>query len=195
MAINSIIIVGAGPSGLLLTLLLARLTSIPSITVLERDASPTNETRAVFYQPVAFYEFKRAGIFDAVDKVALKPNKAVWRDMTGKSLFDMITGRGMLALTMNLLAGIAADELQSTPRVQLKWSHEVVSLGEADGVAWVHVKTGTAQHRLQADYVVGCDGGGSTVRRCLFGENSMPGFTWDKNLVAADARVAPPMIL
>jgi len=61
---QNIIIVGAGPAGLLLALLLAKAGI--RVSVLEKESQPTDETRAVFYQPVSFFEFKRAGVFDDV---------------------------------------------------------------------------------------------------------------------------------
>lgn len=187
--ISSIIIVGAGPAGLLLGLLLVR-AGIPSVKILERELHPTDETRAVFYQPIAFHEFKRAGVMEAVQAAGHHPSKAVWRDMSGKTLFEM-PGMGMIALTTDKLAAIVQSELEQHASAEIKWGNEVVALGEDDtkGKAWVDVQTPDGKQRMEADYVVGCDGGSSTVRKCLFGENSMAGFTWDKQLVAADVRL------
>ena len=191
MPINSVAIVGAGPSGLLLSLLLVRLTTIPRIIVLERDASPTDETRAVFYQHVAFHEFKRAGIFEVVEKAAFRPRKVAWRDLKGNSLLEMPgAGAGMMALTMDKLARVVQSEVEKSDRVEIKWSHTVRTFGEKeDGRAWLDVETPQGLTKFDADYVVGCDGGSSTIRRGLFGEKSLPGFTWDKELVAADVSV------
>lgn len=104
MVVSSIIIVGAGPAGLLLGALLAR-AGISSIKILERDLCPTSETRAVFYQPVSFREFQRAGIMEAVEHAGYRPNKAVFRDMSGVPLFDM-PGSNMIAMTSDKLAAI-----------------------------------------------------------------------------------------
>jgi len=186
MAISSIIIVGAGPAGLLLGALLAK-AGIPSIRILERDSCPTDDARAVFYQPIALREFKRAGIIDAVEDAGLRPRKAVWRDMCGKALFEM-PGSGMIALTSNKLASIVQTKLEMHENAEIKWGHEVMALGEDQSrdSAWIDVRTSQGLERLEADYVVGCDGGDSTVRKLLLGPGSMAGFTWEKQLLAAD---------
>ncbi|KAF2157051.1 FAD/NAD(P)-binding domain-containing protein [Myriangium duriaei CBS 260.36] len=190
MAISSIIIVGAGPAGLLLGALLAR-AGIPSIKILERDPQPSGDTRAVFYQPIALHEFKRACIMQAVDNAAFRPRKAVFRNMSGEALFEM-PGTSMIALTSDKLASIVQEEFQTHANADIKWSHEVTALGEdeAKRTAWVDVQTPHGTQRLTADYVVGCDGGSSTIRKLLFGPNSMAGFTWEKQLMAANVCVS-----
>lgn len=186
MTISSIIIVGAGPAGLLLGALLAK-AGIPSINILERDLQPSTETRAVFYQPIAHREFKRAGIMEAVENAALHPRKAVFRDIKGKALFEM-PGGNMIALTSDKLAAIVHAELQKYASTEINYGHEVIALGEDEvhNSAWVDVQTPHGSQRLTADYVIGCDGGNSTIRRLLFGPNSMTGFTWGTQLMAAD---------
>lgn len=189
MAISSIIIVGAGPAGLLLGVLLAR-AGISSIKILERDLRPTENVRAVYYQAIALREFERAGILCAVENASSRPGKAVWRNMNGEALFEM-PGSGMLALTSNKLASIVQTELKKYGNAEIKWGHQVTGLGEdqATGSAWVDVQTPHGNERLESDYVVGCDGGDSTVRKLLFGPRSMAGFTWEKQLLAADVRI------
>lgn len=192
MPVSSVIIVGAGPAGLMLSILLA-IAGIPSIKILERASRPSDDTRAVFYQPIAMREFQRAGIMDAVESAGFRPRKAMWRDMSGEALFEL-PGTGMIALTQDNLAAIVQSELQKYASAELKWSHEVLALGEdhVKGVAWVDVQTLSGLQRLEADYVVGCDGGDSTVRKLLLGPGSMAGFTWEKHLVAADVRFQSP---
>ena len=182
--ISHVIVVGAGPAGLLLALLLKR-AGISKVTILEREAQPIQETRAVFYQPIAFREFRRAGVMDAVEAAGYNPDRVSFRTMAGEELFAM-PGKITIALTMNKLAAIVQEEVEKCEGAEILYGHEVLSLGEDDdkGKAWLSVKTAGGEKKLEADYVVGCDGGGSTVRRCLFGENSMPGFTWDKKLIA-----------
>jgi 2-polyprenyl-6-methoxyphenol hydroxylase-like FAD-dependent oxidoreductase len=110
VALQSIIIVGAGPAGLFLALLLAR-SGIPNlrVRVLEREIAPTIQTRAVFYLPGSFFEFERAGMLDAVKAAAFQPRSVAFRDQAdgGKTLFDM--KGGMVALTSDRLAGIAQE--------------------------------------------------------------------------------------
>ena len=85
-----IIIVGAGPAGLVLALLLAR-HGIDA-QILEQDSTFTDETRAVFYQPVSLFEFRRAEIEDEVLEAALHPRSVSFRDIRGKKLFNLPSG-------------------------------------------------------------------------------------------------------
>ena len=41
------------------------------------------------------------------------------------------------------------------------------------------------KQRMEGDFVLGCDGGGSVVRKGLFGK-SFPGYTWPMQLVAVN---------
>ena len=87
---------------------------------------------------------------------------------------------------MNELTRIVKKHLSAYPGVRILWNHRVTSAGQDGEKAWVDVETPNGPQQLDADYIVGCDGGQSIVRRSLFGDKAMPGFTWDKNVIAAD---------
>jgi 2-polyprenyl-6-methoxyphenol hydroxylase-like FAD-dependent oxidoreductase len=73
MAISSVIIVGAGPSGLLLALLLSQLDPAPEIKLF--DAAPTlNEApRATHYGSPAIKLFRQAGILEVCKLLLMAP--------------------------------------------------------------------------------------------------------------------------
>ena len=69
--------------------------------------------------------------------------------------------------------------------IELRFEHRVTGTGQDEQrkKAWVDVEIGNdtsnkRQERIEADYVVGCDGAASAVRRSLFGRN-WPGQTFD----------------
>jgi len=64
--------------------------------------------------------------------------------------------------------------------IEVKFEHRVVEVGQDDGKAWADVEVGEGKEkvRFEADYVVGCDGATSAVRRSLFGRE-WPGQTFD----------------
>jgi 2-polyprenyl-6-methoxyphenol hydroxylase-like FAD-dependent oxidoreductase len=67
--------------------------------------------------------------------------------------------------------------------IEVKFNHQVVDVGQGEGKAWVDVEVeGKERKRFEADFVVGCDGGSSTVRKSLFGRN-WPGQTFDCRLL------------
>ena len=67
--------------------------------------------------------------------------------------------------------------------VDVRFNHRVVACGQGEGKAWVDVDVGAEgeekrRERFEADYVIGCDGATSAVRKSLFG-HEWPGQTFD----------------
>lgn len=91
----------------------------------------------------------------------------------------------MVSLPLDELLPIMADHLAKCPSGTVLFEHEVLSIGQDNTKAWVNVKTPQGEKRMEADYIVGCDGANSKIRRELFG-NDFPGFTWDKQIVATN---------
>lgn len=68
--------------------------------------------------------------------------------------------------------------------IEVRFNHKVldVSQDQERNVAWADVEIGAEgetkrNDRIEADYIIGCDGASSTVRRSLFGRD-WPGQTW-----------------
>ncbi|KAF5578856.1 monooxygenase [Fusarium pseudocircinatum] len=182
----SVIIVGAGPSGLLLARLLSR-SGIRNIKLLEANPIPTRDYRAVFYQPISIHEFKRAGVWDEVRNSAHQLRSVCWRDAAdgGKRLFGMPSQDTWL-MSVDTLTGIVRRHVEQDESSELLFNHRVINVGQDEDIAWVTVDTPTGPAKMEASYVVACDGAQSTVRRSVFGAGVMEGFTWDKQLVAAN---------
>lgn len=105
----------------------------------------------------------------------------------------------MISLPLDELLPIITEHLaRHNPAAggRLLFGHEVVAIGQDAGRAWVDVDVrtpeGTTKKRFEADYVVGCDGANSKIRRELFGDR-FPGFTWDKQIVATNVSSWPPI--
>lgn len=96
-------------------------------------------------------------------------------------------GAGPLGLLLALflaLAGITV-ELDTNPRASHclpESCYEFERAGVLDEIRIKGFDPITKSH--EADYIVGCDGANSIVRRNLFGDMVFPGFTWDKQIVA-----------
>lgn len=202
MPLKKVIIVGAGPSGLLLALLLAR-AGVP-VDLLEQTASLDANPRASHYTAESCAEFDRAGILDEVSAQGFFPNGVSWRrlDDEGKSrmvaIKNDVAGGGvggeeggykMVCLPLHKLGRILEKRVLGQETARIEYGCKVVEIGEDEGYgkAWVRVeREGGGTEVREADYVVGCDGANSTVRRKLFGEMEFPGFTWDKQIVATN---------
>ncbi|KIW71019.1 hypothetical protein, variant [Phialophora macrospora] len=185
-----VIIVGAGPSGLLLGLMLAK--KGVKVQVLEAAAELDDSPRAAYYGPPAAHALRTAGVIDEIRKDGFDPVKMCWRKLDGTYLAGMD----------NSLMHDDPDRLACMPLAQLDrllyrnaiqqqslevfFNHKVVDLGQDTEKAWVDVETPEGPKRLEATYIVGCDGASSTVRRKLYGSKDFPGYTWDKQIVATN---------
>ena len=194
MTVSKVIVVGAGPSGLLLTLLLARAGITVELVEMTRelDANP----RASHYTRDSCLEFDRAGILDEVRSKGFLPDGVSWRKLdenkTRLAFFrsfgdqdDASNRHRMVCLPLHKLGKIFEAAVLAQPSATLLYEHKVVSIGEEGEKAWVEVETPGGKQRREADYVVGCDGANSTIRRLLFGD-SFPGTTWNEQIVATN---------
>jgi 2-polyprenyl-6-methoxyphenol hydroxylase-like FAD-dependent oxidoreductase len=190
---EKIIIGGAGPSGLLLALLLAQ-HGIPS-TVLEAWPWLDTRLRATQYGVPATRVFRRAGLLPDFRKASIPRFPAIcWRRVAdGEKLVEIdmsVVSEEEDRMTILPLGEIVQimykhcmDPAKSKGLIDVRFNHRVLGTGEDAHKAWVDVEIGKRdeekrQERMEADYVVGCDGASSAVRRSLFGKN-WPGQTFD----------------
>ena len=196
-----VIVIGAGPSGLLLTLLLARLSNIP-VLLIDQSRSLDTNPRATHYGPPAIPELRRAGVVESMyDVGAFRPGKVCWRKLDGTYLAGLgFTGKAVeqdsdiertICLPLSKLGIVLCQHLEEFERkglVQIRWGAKVAAVSQTSDRACVTLDGG---EQLHAEYLVGCDGANSIVRRCLFEthgerEAGFPGMTWDVQVVATN---------
>lgn len=198
--IRSAIIVGAGPSGLLLALLLAGLDPRPEITILDAAATLNTAPRATHYAAAAIMVFRKAGILPEIRRDGYLPQAVSWRKLDGTRLTGLDWTRthngpmtqeklhspdhdGTTVYAVGQMCALLERELRDRAGIKVKWGSKVVAiksgLEDGDEAAIVGVERNDVWETYSADYVFGTDGGNSTVRRLLFGRD-FPGFTWDE---------------
>lgn len=183
------LIVGAGPAGLLLALLLAR-KGIDT-HVVESAMTLDGQPRATHYGTPAVRELARAGVLSDIQNEGLICRKFCWRKLDGEVIAGldstMLDGTmdQVICLPLNDVSRILLKHLTDQTTARISWSFRVVELGQSEKEAWVDVETPEGLKRLTADYIVGCDGAKSTIRRKLFGED-FPGHTLDEQIVATN---------
>ncbi|KAK0375096.1 FAD binding domain-containing protein [Colletotrichum limetticola] len=197
---NKVVIVGAGPSGLLLALLLSK-HGIP-VHILEAQDHLDQQPRAAHYGPAAIPDLKRAGILEEVRRRGMTLNKFVWRRLDDHGVitgFDAgvlrdVDGEDLrtTCLVLQELDQLMLDEFLNKYNGTISWEHRVVGLGQDEARAWVDVETPGSdgekqkeEKRIEADYIIGCDGANSAIRKGLFGDE-YPGWTWDQQIVATN---------
>lgn len=190
-----VIVVGAGPSGLILGLLLAK--EGIEVELLDAGAQLDDQPRAAHYASPAAYELSRAGVLEDVKARGLTPKGFAWRKMDTTFIAGMKLDvlpedypYKMQVLPLDRLGKLLYEHIQRQPTATVKWSHRVVKVGQDQGKAWVDVDTPSGSYHSEADYVIGCDGASSTVRRELFGPE-YPGETLNAQIIATNVRDLP----
>lgn len=193
MPLSKVIVVGAGPSGLLLSILLAKAGI--AVELLEMTTVLDTNPRASHYADSSCYEFERAGVLDTLCARGFYPNGVSWRKMDPERTRivrlinhnpDEADRFRMVCLPLDQLGILLETELKRLPNAVVRYNHKVVGLHQHDDRVDLDVETPDGGQTFSADYVVGCDGGNSTVRKLLFGQGVFPGFTWDKQIVATN---------
>jgi 2-polyprenyl-6-methoxyphenol hydroxylase-like FAD-dependent oxidoreductase len=203
---NSIIIVGAGPSGLLLALCLAALHPRPEITLLDAADALNTAPRATHYGSPAIQLFRKLGLLPEIRRDGYVLKDVCWRKLDGTRLAGLdwsvthdkgLDGDAITVYPVGQMCALLERELKTRAGIKVHWGSEVTAIKHGmnaeDSVATVEAMENGNVKEYSADYVVGTDGGNSTVRRLLFGKRNFPGFSWDEQIVATNVSTAEPL--
>lgn len=177
-------IVGCGPVGALLAILLAR--SSHRILVLERHLAPYPLPRAVHFDDEIARIFAAAGV-PAVG-ISEQSRTYEWRNAAGRTLlrfdYDHEGLSGWPAANMFSqpeLETLLNHEMAKLPTICVRRGHEVIAVEQNDaGVAIVSRDvTNDDVRRHNAQYTVGCDGANSFVRQRMDTTTHDLGFAYD----------------
>ncbi|CAG8972461.1 hypothetical protein HYALB_00001150 [Hymenoscyphus albidus] len=185
--ISKIIIVGAGPSGLLLGILLSKAKI--QVQLLDQASALDTNPRAAHYAPSSVRELRRAGVLEKVQAEGFRPAGVCWRTVDGEILggirADLSNEDSTVCLPLDLFDEILLREFEGQRCTEMLWNHNVVGVEQSEGKARVKVRTREGEKILGADYVVGCDGANSTVRKCSYGDE-FPGITLESQIIATN---------
>ena len=181
-----VLVVGYGPVGQTLTILLAQRGY--RVTVLERKAEPYPRPRAVHYDDEIARIFAAAGVGDEVAAVSMPSGEYDWQNAAGRTLLHFDWGAAGLSgwpasnmFAQPRLEAVLAARAESLPSVQVRRGWQAVGLSENDaGVEVTAVgPDGGPAETIHARYVVGCDGANSFVREWLGTGLTDLGFFYD----------------
>ena len=186
-----VVVVGAGPVGLALAIDLAQ-RGIP-VTVLDNDNRLSAGSRAICFAKRTLEIFDRLGCGDRMvaKGVSWNVGKVFLRDEQVYR-FDLLPEAGherpaFINLQQYYVEGYLAERAAQLPLVDLRWCNEVVATQRHDGHVTLTIATPDGEYRLEAAYVVACDGSRSAVRRHLGLESK--GRTFRDRFLIADVRM------
>ncbi|KAK3081983.1 hypothetical protein LTS18_009291 [Coniosporium uncinatum] len=183
---STVAIVGAGPVGLLIALLLAQ--GGVSVTVYEAEEAVSQSPRAIVYFDVVLQEFKKAGILEEVENAGFLAEAVSWRRADGSALATISGGppetRSIL-LGQPFLAEIILNKLAAFPHAKVLYNHRYVDAEQTDDRVTTHLTRGDDNGRVihHSQYLVGTDGGRSAVRKSM--DIPFEGTSWNDFLFVA----------
>ncbi|QUQ63980.1 bifunctional 3-(3-hydroxy-phenyl)propionate/3-hydroxycinnamic acid hydroxylase MhpA [Kutzneria sp. CA-103260] len=179
-------IVGFGPVGQVLSLLLGRRGH--DVLVLDRWPQPYDRPRAVHFDHEIGRIFQAAGVAEQIAAITDPvPDFYEWRNAAGEPLVRIDwSGDGPSGWpTANFfsqpeLERVLAEAVEAQPTVDVRRGHELVELvDEGEHVRLVAAGPTMRDHEYQARWVIGADGANSFVREHLATEMSDLGFFFD----------------
>ncbi len=194
---SPVLIVGAGPTGMVLALALARRGV--AFRIVDQGAGPGEQSRAIGVHARTLEFYRQFGFADEIVAAGVIAETLHFRGRSGSghahearavSLSEM--GRGispypyMLAYPQDDHERLLRRKLEALG-VNVEWSTKVVDLEmDAGGVRAKLEKDGRAED-VTADYIAGCDGARSVVRKTL--GIGFSGGTYDQLFYVADVKI------
>jgi len=183
-----VVIVGAGPVGMVCALALNRRGI--SVTVFEQEPAPVEDQRAASLHPSTLEMLDQVGVTEKILPLGLVSSAYRFHDRVTNAVvaeFDLSLMRDefqypfVLQYEQYKLTASIAAEYANADDFDVRFSHNLTGLTEhADGVD-VEVSSPSGLERMRADYVIGCDGGRSTVRKLAGIE--FEGFTYPERFI------------
>jgi len=166
----SVLIVGAGPVGLVLAHILGQ-RGVQTL-IIESAAVLPDEPRAVGIDGESLRTLQSLDLLAVLDEDLLYGLTGEYLNGDGELLFAIDENQpeplGYPSLTgfnQPALVGKLAEELNRYPEVSLAYQHTLVDFQQNDHGITANIKIGGGESiTVEADYLVGCDGGRSVVR-------------------------------
>jgi 3-(3-hydroxy-phenyl)propionate hydroxylase len=182
-----VVIAGAGPTGLMCALALARRGV--QVVVCEAEPSLTHDLRAGTFHPPTQEMMAPYGITERMHEHGLQVRRWQIRSRRGGMIaeFDL----GLLAdetpypyrlhLEQHRLTPIQLDILRKEPTAEVHFRHRITGFEQKARSVRVEFESEGIPGKLEASWLIGADGGRSTIRKLLPVE--FEGFTWPEQFL------------
>ena len=185
-----VLIVGAGPTGVLTAWGLARAGA--QVTLIEREPDVVASPRATVYLPSTLRVLDELGLLEeAVRLGEIGHELNVHFKLSGRiGRIDhrLISDLTPYAYTFHLgqhdLARMVLRHLLAKPGTEVRWNTGFEGLTQHGNTVAVRLSTPEGPQTLECDWVIGADGARSAVRRSMGA--TFDGFTWPETFMATN---------
>ena len=183
-----VLVVGAGPVGLLTALTLAQAGA--KVMVIEAEAVPNDAPRAASYFATSLIVLEELGLLAELDPLGLRVS-CFGHHVPGLGFHARISTDCMEGITypyqlhvgQHVLCAVAIRHLERLG-VPVLFGHRLTGFADDGTLVRVTIETAEESRTFDARWLIGADGARSTVRR-LAGID-WPGFTWANHFVATN---------
>ncbi|MEN7536718.1 FAD-dependent oxidoreductase [Aurantiacibacter flavus] len=188
-----VVVVGTGPVGLAMAIDLGQRGH--DVIVLGRFDFVPAGSKAICFSKRSLDILDRLGCGEqAVEKgVSWNIGKVFWKDRSDPVYqFDLLPVKnqkmpGFINIQQYHMEDILLDRLKQLPNVQIRWGHEVTALDTSEKSATMSVDCADGAYRIEAEWLIACDGNKSTVRD-LMGLD-FEGRIFEDNFLIADVKM------
>jgi 3-(3-hydroxy-phenyl)propionate hydroxylase len=185
---RNVIVVGAGPVGTVAALACAQkgLEAGHTVTLLEAQQRVDDSPRASTTQPPTLEilaelrlidEYLRVGLVSRTFQFWDRPTRTLVAEFDFDRLKDETAFPYVVQTEQHKLANMAIARLRGMANADVRLGERVTGISQdADGVVVT-----TEHSKIEADYVIGADGGRSTIRKALGIE--FEGYTWPERFL------------
>jgi 2-polyprenyl-6-methoxyphenol hydroxylase-like FAD-dependent oxidoreductase len=195
---TDVLVVGAGPTGLMLACQLVRRGA--RVRIIDRHAGPARETRALGVQARTLEIYAALGIADEAVALGKKGTGAnLWAQGSKLARVPLgDAGHGVTPYPYILVLGQDDNELLLGRKLaelggRVEWNTELVGLRqEAEHAAATLKLADGGTHEIRTSWVAGCDGAHSAVRK--LNDIPFPGEPYEHVFFVADAEATGTMV-
>jgi 3-(3-hydroxy-phenyl)propionate hydroxylase len=190
-----VVIVGAGPAGMVTALELARHGVASVVLSAELQLSPGS--RAICFTRRSMEILQQVGVADRMTEIGLP-----WRFgnsyYRGERVFRMEAPHDphdrffpIINVQQPYMEAYLHDACQANPLIDFRWGNKLKHLSQQAGYAVLEVDTPEGPYALESEWVVAADGGRSALRSAL--NLQMEGASYEGHFVIADIKIELPL--